>query len=190
VTDDLGTVLSWKLGKTKESHSGIGFLGSLGVPLIITLNSNLTKGEIKKTRIYYRTNPSSLGIKWVAPEMTYGKKYAFVYTQGESIHARSFIPCQDTPASKLSVTSYLTVAKPLVAVFPGNIIKTFDPDVGTTTYGFEQKKLISTYLLAISAGALEFKQINERSGVWAEKEIINKSEKVFNQTETFIKTVS
>ena len=53
--------------------------------------------------------------------MTFGKKYAFVYTQGESIHARSFLPCQDTPGRKMTIKAALTVAKPQIAIFPASL---------------------------------------------------------------------
>lgn len=117
--------------------------------------------------------------------MTLGKEHPFMYTQGEAILGRSLLPCQDTPAAKVSINANLTVKKPLVALYSG--IRTGKIENNdTTTYSYRQKIPVPTYLIAIAAGAIESRILNDRTTVYAEKEIVDKSAWEFAETEKFI----
>src|SRR6185503_7373896 len=65
----------------------------LGAPLTIPLPPNATR-----VRISYSTSPGASGLQWLEPAQTEGKKNPFLFTQSEAIHARSWIPLQDSPA--------------------------------------------------------------------------------------------
>jgi leukotriene-A4 hydrolase len=60
-------------------------LDTLGTPLNITFGQVVTKGSSVSVTIMYITDPNAPAIQWLTPEMTYGKKYPFMYTQGEAI---------------------------------------------------------------------------------------------------------
>ena len=122
--------------------------------------------------------------------MTFGKKYPFVYTQSQTIHARSVYPVQDTPGAKFTLQASLTVAKPFVALLAG--VKTGEINKkNVTTYQYEQTIPIQSYLVAIAAGGeLEYRSLGNRTGVWAESVIADKAQNEFIEAEKFIKTVS
>ena len=40
----------------------------------------------------------------------------FLFTQCQAIHARSFLPCQDTPGAKTTYTATITTPKALTAI--------------------------------------------------------------------------
>ena len=65
--------------------------GVLGRSLSIELADGVT--EVKIT---YQSGDDAGGLDWLAPEQTAGKRQPFLYTQAQAIHARSFIPLQDS----------------------------------------------------------------------------------------------
>lgn len=99
--------------------------------------------------IVYQTSPSASGLQWLSPENTLGKKHPYVFSQCQAIHARSLIPCQDTPAVKFTCRTEITHPKELTALFGGVRLGT---DNGKTTY--EQTVTIPAYLIAVAVGDL------------------------------------
>nr|CAH7753787.1 unnamed protein product [Callosobruchus chinensis] len=53
-----------------------------------------------KIGVKYETDPGASGLQWLSPRATAGKKHPFMFTHFEPTHARSVLPCQDTPAVK------------------------------------------------------------------------------------------
>jgi leukotriene-A4 hydrolase len=144
---------------------------------------------VKIVIIKYITQPDSDSAQWLTADMTLGKKYPFMYTQGEAILNRTLLPCQDSPAVKVNVKGRVTVPKPLVGLVAGiqqNIVE----DENTRTYYYEVPLPIPTYLIAIAAGNLNNRKISERCSVWAEPEIVDKASHEFEDTEKFIKAVN
>ena len=60
------------------------------------------KGSSCVIRISYSTSPNSSGIQWLPPAQTKGGKHPYLFTQHQAIHARAFVPCQDTPCKQIN----------------------------------------------------------------------------------------
>ena len=81
VTDAAGRPLKWRLGKA-EAYKG--------APLTIDL------AGAKRIVIRYRSSPDAGALQWLPPELTAGKRQPYLFSQGESINNRSWIPTQDS----------------------------------------------------------------------------------------------
>ncbi|WP_434026379.1 M1 family metallopeptidase [[Pseudomonas] boreopolis] len=136
-----------------------------------------------KLQIAYRTSPDASGLQWLEPSMTEGKKLPFMFSQSQAIHARSWVPLQDTPSVRFTYSAHVTSRPDVMVLMSANS----DPDAARDgDYSFKMEHPIPSYLLAIAAGDLVFKPISARSGVWAEPAMADKAAKEFEDTEKMI----
>jgi aminopeptidase N len=88
---------SFKLGTEIEFH---------GKPLQIAIKPNTSK-----VNIYYHTTKDAVALQWLKPEQTADKKHPFLFSQGESVWSRTWIPCQDSPGIRFTYNAKVTVPK-------------------------------------------------------------------------------
>lgn len=162
--------LDWDIGGTIEN---------IGSKLTIYLPTK-TNDELTLV-IAYETSPKASALQWLTPEQTFGKKHPYLFSQCQAIHARSILPCQDTPAVKFTYNATLRHPKEVTGLM--SAIKV-DSEPGVSK--FQQKTPIPSYLLAIVVGALVSKPIGPISSVWAEQEQIDEAAEEFSQTADFI----
>ena len=121
-------------------------------------------------RITYTTSPDASGLQWLTPAMTEGKQQPFMFSQSQAIHARSWVPLQDTPRVRFTYTAHVTAPKDVMVLMSADN----DPDAARDgDYSFKMPQTIPSYLLAIAAGDLVFQPISARSGVWAEPAMVD-----------------
>ena len=148
----------FELGAAVEFH---------GKPLHVTIEPTTTK-----VNIYYTTTKDAVALQWLTPAQTADKKKPFLFSQGESVWSRTWIPCQDSPGIRFTYNAKVTVPKDLLAVMSAvNPQKKND----TGVYTFKQDKAIPSYLMAIAVGDIEFQAIDNRTGVYAEPSMLKKS---------------
>ena len=68
-----------------------------GTPLRIQVPAGATG-----VMITYRTSNEASALQWLAPAQTHGGQKPYLFSQCQAIHARSLIPCQDTPARRVT----------------------------------------------------------------------------------------
>ncbi|TBR36442.1 MULTISPECIES: M1 family metallopeptidase [Dyella] len=150
------------------------------------LGSKLTIDTPKQpvqVRITYTTAPTASGLQWLTPEQTADKKLPFMFSQSESIHARSWVPLQDSPAIRFTYKAHVTAPKD-VRVTMSAINDAKHPLDGD--FSFEQPHPIPSYLLAIAAGDIAVKETGPRSAVYAEPSVVGKAAHEFEDTEKLI----
>ncbi|XP_051974699.1 leukotriene A-4 hydrolase [Xyrauchen texanus] len=161
-----------------------------GTPLEITLPLKLSRGQHVIVEIEYETSPSATALQWLTPAQTAGKKHPYLFSQCQSIHCRTMVPCQDTPSVKHTYYAQVSVPRELVALMSAlRDGQEADPnDSSRVLYRFRQPVPMPSYLIAIVVGALESREISPRSRVWSEKEYVDEAAFEFSETETMLKT--
>lgn len=169
------------LGKTKEVETDyvIGeFDEILGAPLMVAIDSTT-----EYVNIYYKTTNKTEALDWLPAALTEGKKYPFMYSQGEALLTRTWIPIQDTPSNRFTYSADVKVPQELMAIMSAhNPIKKNEDGI----YHFEMNQPISSYLIAIAVGNLEYTSLGRNCGVYAEPEILNTSASEFKDLQDMI----
>jgi len=158
-----------------------------GQSLTIEFIDDMLKESKVNVKINYETTPECSACQWVEPSQTVGKQYPYLYTQCEAIHARSVIPCQDSPIIKHTYEAEMIVPEKLRALMSAVLLEEKPIENGLVSYKFEQKMRIPAYLLAIAVGNIKGIKIGPRSTVWSEPEVVEKAANEFVNTEDFIK---
>ena len=155
VLDQFGNNLKFKFLEKDEL---------LGIPLSVQLNDST-----QSVKIFYATTEKSEALDWLSAEQTAGKEFPFMYTQGQSIFTRSWIPIQDTPGIRVTYDAEITVPDGMLPVMSASNPQEYN---SSNTYHFEMKQSIPPYLIALAVGNLAFKAIDDRTGVYAEPSML------------------
>lgn len=150
----------------------------LGAALTIRLPESATR-----VRIHYATSAGASGLQWLGPQQTAGKREPFLFTQSQAIHARSWIPLQDTPQVRVTYTAHVRTPSRLLAVMSAEN----DPNARRDgDYRFRMTQPIPSYLIALAVGDLRFRPLGRRTGVYAEPPVIEKAAREFIDTEKMV----
>ena len=177
ITDMDGNALPYTVGEADEM---------LGAPLTVQLNGN------SKIRITYASAPGAEALQWLPEEATAGGKQPYLFSQGQPINNRSWIPTQDSPGIRQTWDARITVPKGLVAVMSGDKLT---PDGvptadGRVSYRFRMDNAVPPYLIALAVGDLAFKPLGPNSGVYTEPALLDAAADEFQDVEKMIAAAS
>ncbi len=166
-----GTKTDYRLGNHVE-HLG----EALSIPIT---------DATKKVKIFYNTGENPRALQWLTPQQTLGKTKPFLYTQSESIYARSWIPCPDGPGIRFTYNARVQVPKGLLALMSAENPQAVS-DSGV--YDFRMNVPIPAYLMALAVGDLRFKAVGERTGVYAEPNMLDKAANELSDMDKMVAT--
>ena len=162
-----GEALAWELGEDDE-----------------VLGQRLTLKELNgadQFTLIFSTSPESRALQWIDAEKTLGGSHPFLFSQCQSIHARSVFPCQDTPSVRFTFTAEVEAPEGLTAVMAAEQLPA---EKGSGKFLFRMPQPIPSYLFAIGIANLVFHEFGPRTGIYAEPEIIEAAAWEFAENET------
>ncbi len=133
--------------------------------------------------IHYFTSASAAALLWLKPAQTHDKKSPFLFTQGQAILTRSWIPIQDSPSIRLTYNAKVRTPKGMMALMSAENPNEVSAD---GIYSFRMEQPIPPYLMALAVGTLSFAPIGERTGVYAEPGMLQKAAYEFEDMEKML----
>ena len=155
----------------------------LGRPLRIALPA-----DRRLVVVRYHTSPDAPALQWLAPSQTAGGQHPYLFSQGEAILTRSWIPTQDSPGVRQTYEARIVAPEPLRVLMSAEMLT---PDGtpeggGRRAFRFRMDRPTPPYLIAIAIGDLAFRPVGPRSGVYAEPSVVDKAAWEFADIEKMI----
>ena len=169
VNDSKNPKLMWRYGAT---------IAGLGTELIIDLPADQSP-----IRIDYHTSPEASGLQWLNPSQTTSQNQPYLFSQSQSIHARSWIPIQDSPSVRVTYDARIKVKQDVRVVLSAD---NNDQTAEDGVYTFNMPLAIPAYLIAIAVGDIEHQNISEHVTIYAEEPVMASAVHEFGATEAMI----
>lgn len=136
----------------------------------------------KTVRIAYRTTERSDALQWLGADQTADRAAPFLFTQGQSIFTRTWIPIQDSPGIRITYDARVRAPQGQTVVMSAEMVGPGEDGA----FRFRMDRPIPSYLIALACGKLEFRPISERCGIWAEPSVVEKARYEFADTEKMV----
>ncbi|KAL6769065.1 LTA4 [Auxenochlorella protothecoides x Auxenochlorella symbiontica] len=168
---------------------------ALGSALSIPLPAGAGAGSQGSARVRFATSPASTALQWLSPAQTAGGKHPYLFTQCQAIHARSLVPCQDTPGAKLTYAARVRVPEVMTALMSAVPVDEAgrtgqESGDGTRMFSFAQQVPIPSYLLALAVGQLESRELGPVSRVYSEPSMVAAGAYEFAETDAFLQAAA
>jgi aminopeptidase N len=172
ITDGSKQPLQWQVGARDPN---------LGTPLTVAL-----RPDTRRLVISYKSAPEAGALLWLTPEQTAGKKAPFLFSQGESIENRSWIPTQDSPGIRQTWEATIHVPAAMTVVMSAPRAEQPITQGGEGVFNFRMDHSVAPYMMAIAVGDLAFKPLGPRTGVWAEPATLPAAARELADTEKMV----
>jgi leukotriene-A4 hydrolase len=174
VTGAAGQPLRWTLGQADSI---------LGRPLTVALPAGTRRIVVR-----YATSPGAAALQWLSPEQTAGKRHPYLFSQGESILTRTWIPTQDSPGIRQTYAARITVPAELKAVMSAEMLTPQGEAAagGRRAFRFRLDHPVPPYLIALAVGDIAFRSLGPRTGVYTEPAVLERSASEFAELERFV----
>ncbi|MEO5580039.1 MAG: M1 family metallopeptidase, partial [Gemmatimonadaceae bacterium] len=112
----------------------------------------------------------------------------FMFTQGQAILTRTWIPTQDGPGLRQTYDAAVHVPPGMRAVMSAAHVGTEGEkdSAGRSVYRFRMDKRIPPYLIALAVGDIAFKPIGANTGVYGEPSVVARAASEFVEVDQMI----
>ena len=138
----------------------------------------------KRIAVTYSTTAAAKALQWLAPQQTADRIHPFLFTQGQAILTRTWIPIQDSPGIRITYSARVQVPKELMALMSATNPQERSAD---GVYSFRMDQPIPAYLIALAVGDIGFLPIGDRTGVYAEQSMVQKAAWEFADMERMLR---
>ena len=167
-----GRALQWSLGEGNEI---------LGRPLHVQL------GGARKIRIAYRSAPDAAALQWLQPSQTAGGRHPYLFSQGQAILNRTWMPTQDSPGIRQTWEARVVAPEPLKVVMSGDMLDREGERVaGGRANPIPMEHPVAPEKIALPPGPHPLRELGPRSGVWTEPAMLDAAAAEFADTERMI----
>jgi aminopeptidase N len=137
--------------------------------------------------VHYQTSPTAEALQWLEPSQTAGKKRPYLFSQGQAILTRTWIPTQDSPGIRQTYSARIVVPSDLRAVMSAEQLTPDGTAVdGGRAFEFRLTNPIPPYLIAIAVGDIAFRSNGPRTGVYAEEPVVASAASEFADLEKMV----
>lgn len=173
VTDANGDALPFQIGEGDAIR---------GQPVTVRI------GAARQIRIAYRSAPNAAALQWLTPAQTAGGQHPYLFSQGQAILNRTWIPTQDSPGIRQTWEARISAPQPLVVVMSGDRLESENEELedGRRAYHFRMNHPVPSYAIAIAAGDLAFRSLGTRTGVWTEPAMLDRAAAELVDTERMV----
>lgn len=145
-----------------------------GQPLTVYFPA-FVPNERRKIVVTYSTRPDAAALQWLSPTQTAGGEKPYLFSQGQAILTRTWVPTQDSPGIRQTYSARITAPADLTVVMSADhLTPNGEPAApnseggGMKTWRFRMNNPIPPYLIALGVGDIAFAPFDERTGVWTE----------------------
>ena len=145
----------------------------LGQPLTVRFPA-FASGEQRRIVIRYATRPDAAALQWLTPAQTAGGRQPYMFSQGQAVLTRTWVPTQDSPGIRQTWDARIVAPSDLKVVMSAEgLTASGEPaGPGMTAWRFRMTNPVPPYLIAIAVGDVAFAAIDERTGVWTESSML------------------
>jgi len=176
VRDASGAPLQFQIGADDPT---------LGQPLTIRFPA-FAPDEKRRIVVRYATRPDAAALQWLTPAQTAGGRQPFLFSQGQAILTRTWVPTQDSPGIRQTYSARIIAPADLKVVMSADSLTPEGEAVAGRTnqraWRFRMTNPVPPYLIAIGVGDLEFAAIDARTGVWTEPSVLAAARSEFVST--------
>ena len=160
VTDAAGAPLRYETGALDAIK---------GQPLTVRFPA-LTAGETRRIVVAYSTRPDAAALQWLTPGQTAGGQSPYLFSQGQAILTRTWVPTQDSPGIRQTYDARIVAPADLRVVMSAQQLTPEGEAAGPglKAWRFRMTNPVPPYLIALGVGDLAFAAIDERTGVFTE----------------------
>ncbi|MFM1886844.1 MAG: hypothetical protein RL026_2001 [Pseudomonadota bacterium] len=136
----------------------------LGAPLVVQ------HGSARRVVIRYSTAPEAAALQWLEPAQTAGGQQPYLFSQGQAILTRTWLPTQDSPGIRQTWEARITAPAALRVVMSAEMLTPEGEPAGEgrKAWRFRMDQPVAPYLIAIAIGDIAFQPLGPRSGVYTE----------------------
>jgi leukotriene-A4 hydrolase len=158
-----GRSTGWRLGEAREF---------MGRPLIVNIGP-----DTRQVVVSYETSPDAAALQWLSPTQTAGGVQPFMFSQGQAILTRTWVPTQDSPGIRQTYSARITAPEALRVVMSAEMLTPEGEPAGAgqRAWRFRMDNRVPPYLMAIAIGDLAFEATGPRTGVYTEPSMLEAS---------------